>query len=180
MSTTHQQPREGAERAQEDVPASDFSLSDRDVRRKRPPVLAFLLKLDTLRKAVRVSTLLTLDFFGVYMAIITALWLKAGLTTGEWHLRTQAAQTADLFDFAYLVTVLLFARSGLYSARGERPGMSRIVSSLFQVALVALVFAVASGSTFSSALLWPLMTFLPARRSRAFALFRRKVLPANS
>lgn len=150
MPTTQQQPREGAERAQEDVPASDFSLSDRDVRRKRPPVLSFLLKLDTLRKAVRVSTLLTLDFFGVYMAIITALWLKAGLTTGQWHLTAQSAQTADLFNFAYLVTVLLFARSGLYSARGERPGMSRIVSSLFQVALVALVFAVASGKNFSS------------------------------
>jgi exopolysaccharide biosynthesis polyprenyl glycosylphosphotransferase len=150
MPTTEQQPREGAERAQQDVPASGFELTDRDVRRKRPPVLSFLLKLDTLRKAVRVSTLLTIDFFGVYMAIITALWLKAGLTTGAWHVRPQAAQTADLFDFAYLVTVLLFARSGLYSARGERPGMSRIVSSLFQVALVALVFSVASGNKFSS------------------------------
>ncbi|MEA2157231.1 MAG: hypothetical protein QOE11_3371 [Solirubrobacteraceae bacterium] len=150
MPTTQQTPRKGAERAQQDVPASDFELSDRDVRRKRPPVLSFFLKLDTLRKAVRVSTLLTLDFFGVYMAIITALWLKAGLTTGDWRVTAQSAQTAELFDFAYLVTVLLFARSGLYSARGERPGMSRIVSSLFQVMLVALVFAVASGSTFSS------------------------------
>jgi exopolysaccharide biosynthesis polyprenyl glycosylphosphotransferase len=150
MPTTTQQPREGAERAQQDVPASDFELSDRDVRRKRPPVLSFLLKLDTLRKAVRVSALLTLDFFGVYMAIITALWLKAGLTTGNWDAKAQSEATAELFDFAYLVTVLLFARSGLYSARGERPGMSRIVSSLFQVACVALVFAVASGNEFSS------------------------------
>ncbi len=150
MPTTQQQPREGAQRSRDSASAGGFELSDRDVRRKRPPVLSFLLRLDTLRKAVRVSTLLTLDFFGVYMAIITALWLKAGMTTGEWHLKAQSAQTADLFDFAYLVTVLLFARSGLYSARGERPGMSRIVSSLFQVALVALVFAVASGNKFSS------------------------------
>jgi exopolysaccharide biosynthesis polyprenyl glycosylphosphotransferase len=150
MPTTQQQPREGAERAAAVVTVDDFTLTDRDVRRKRPPVLSFLLKLDTLRKVVRVTTLLTLDFFGVYMAIITALWLKAGLTSGEWRLTAQSTQTAELFDFAYLVTVLLFARSGLYSARGERPGMSRIVSSLFQVALVALVFAVASGSTFSS------------------------------
>jgi exopolysaccharide biosynthesis polyprenyl glycosylphosphotransferase len=150
MPTTQQQPRAGEERVPHIVPVSDFALTDRDVRRKRPPVLSFLLKLDTLRKAVRVSTLLTLDFFGVYMAIITALWLKAGLTSGEWHVTAQSAQTAQLFDFAYLVTVLLFARSGLYSARGERPGMSRIVSSLFQVAVVALIFAAASGSTFSS------------------------------
>ncbi len=150
MPTTQQQPREGEERAQTTVPAGDFTLSDRDVRRKRPPVLSFLLRLDTVRKIVRLGTLLTIDFFSVYMAIITALWLKAGLTTGEWRATAQSAQTAELFDFAYLVTVLLFARSGLYAARGERPGMSRIVSSLFQVALVALVFAVASGSTFSS------------------------------
>ncbi|MEA2245338.1 MAG: hypothetical protein QOD24_4894 [Solirubrobacteraceae bacterium] len=150
MPTTHQQPREGAERAAGVVAVRDFALTDHDVRRKRPPVLSFLLKLDTLRKAVRVTTLLTLDFFSVYMAIMTALWLKAGLTTGQWHVTAQSTQTAQLFDFAYLVTVLLFARSGLYAARGERPGMSRIVSSLCQVALVALVFAVASGSTFSS------------------------------
>src|SRR3954454_16262800 len=150
MPITEQKPRKGSPETPPPSSMLDFALSERDVRRKRPPVLSFLLKLDTLRKAVRVCTLLTLDFFSVYMAITTALWLKAGLTTGEWHVTAQSAQTAQLFDFAYLVTVLLFARSGLYAARGERPGMSRIVSSLFQVALVALVFAVASGSTFSS------------------------------
>ncbi len=150
MPTTQQQPREGEDQPQTLLPMSEFSLSERDVRRKRPPVLSFLLRLDTLRKALRLGALLTLDFFGVYMAIITALWLKAGLTSDEWRVGAQAAQTAELFDFAYLVTVLLFARSGLYSARGERPGMSRIVSSLFQVMLVALIFAVASGHTFSS------------------------------
>ncbi|HVL31890.1 MAG TPA: sugar transferase [Solirubrobacteraceae bacterium] len=151
MPQTQQQPREGEEHRQQiPPPPADFTLGDRDVRRKRPPVLSFLLRLDTLRKALRLGTLLTIDFFGVYMAIITALWLKAGLTSGEWRVSAQSPQTAELFDFAYLVTVLLFARSGLYAARGERPGMSRIVSSLFQVMLVALIFAVASGHTFSS------------------------------
>jgi exopolysaccharide biosynthesis polyprenyl glycosylphosphotransferase len=151
MPQTQQQPREGEEHRQQiPPPPAGFTLGDRDVRRKRPPVLSFLLRLDTLRKALRLGTLLTIDFFGVYMAIITALWLKAGLTSGEWRVSAQSPQTAELFDFAYLVTVLLFARSGLYAARGERPGMSRIVSSLFQVMLVALIFAVASGHTFSS------------------------------
>jgi exopolysaccharide biosynthesis polyprenyl glycosylphosphotransferase len=148
---TQQKPREGSPQAPAPTPPSpEFSLSDRDVRRKRPPVLAFLLKLDTLRKVVRVSALLTLDSFGVYLAILTALWLKAGLLTGDWEARNQAAQTNELFDFAFLLTVLLFARSGLYSARGERPGLSRIVSSLAQVAFVALIYATASGSEFSS------------------------------
>jgi exopolysaccharide biosynthesis polyprenyl glycosylphosphotransferase len=150
VPTTQQQPREGEDQQAPVLRSSDFALRERDVRRKRPPVLSFLLRLDTLRRALRLGTLLTLDFFGVYMAIITALWLKAGLTSGEWRVGAQGAQAAELFNFAYLVTVLLFARSGLYAARGERPGMSRIVSSLFQVMLVALIFAVASGHTFSS------------------------------
>jgi exopolysaccharide biosynthesis polyprenyl glycosylphosphotransferase len=72
------------------------------------------------------------------------------MLNSDWALSSQAHQTHELFNFAYLVTVLLFARSGLYSARGERPGLTRIVSSLFQVMLVALIFALASRSTFSS------------------------------
>ena len=52
--------------------------------------------------------------------------------------------------FASLVTVLLFARSGLYASRAERPGLSRIVSSLFQVTVVALVFALVNGEQYSS------------------------------
>jgi exopolysaccharide biosynthesis polyprenyl glycosylphosphotransferase len=150
MPSTQQQPREGTGRPPELHPAPDFLLSDRDVRRKRPPVLSFLLRLDTVRKCFRIGALLTIDFFGVYMAILTALWLKAGLVSDDWNPRAQGAQAQELFNFAFLVTVLLFARSGLYARRGERPGMTRIVSSLFQVAVVALVFAVASDSQFSS------------------------------
>jgi exopolysaccharide biosynthesis polyprenyl glycosylphosphotransferase len=149
MSITQQQPREGEHEAPE-LRAVDFALTDRDVRRKRPPALSFLLRLDTLRKATRLVTLLLLDFIGVYMAILTALVLKAGLLADQWTLADQVHQTEEILNFAYLVTVLLFARSGLYSARGERPGMTRIVSSLFQVTLVALIFAVANGNEFSS------------------------------
>ena len=39
------------------------------------------------------------------------------------------------------MTVLLFARSGLYAERAQRPGLARIVSSLFQVTVVSLIFA---------------------------------------
>ena len=42
--------------------------------------------------------------------------------------------------------MLLFARSGLYADRGSRArACSRIVSWLFQVTLVALVFALVNG-----------------------------------
>ncbi len=150
MATTQQEPSQDTEQEPSNEPAPGFSLSDRDVRRKRPPALAFVLKLDTVRRTGRLIALLTADFLGVYLAILTALWLKAGLTTGDWQASNVAAQTEELFNFAFLVTVLLFARSGLYSSRGERPGMTRIASSLFQVTLVAFVFAVASRETFSS------------------------------
>ncbi|MDQ3850937.1 MAG: sugar transferase [Actinomycetota bacterium] len=144
-----EEPREG-QREGADLPPVDFDLKHRDVRRKRPPALSFLLRLETLRKALRVATLLFVDYLGIFMAILTALWLKAGLLSGDWRVRVQVDQTRDILNFAYLVTVLLFARSGLYSARGERPGLPRIVSSLFQVMLVALVFALANGNDFSS------------------------------
>ena len=46
MPTT-EQTREDSAQALVPVPIPEFELSERDVRRKRPPVLAFLLRLDT-------------------------------------------------------------------------------------------------------------------------------------
>jgi exopolysaccharide biosynthesis polyprenyl glycosylphosphotransferase len=121
----------------------------RDIRRKRPPVLSFLLRISTARRLARVLSLLALDFAAVALAIFTALLLKEALRghvtpSTAWH------GTERFLAFAYLLTALLFARSGLYAARSLRPGLSRIVGSLFQVAFVALIFAVVSGEHFSS------------------------------
>jgi exopolysaccharide biosynthesis polyprenyl glycosylphosphotransferase len=128
-------------------------LPDRDVRRKRPPALSFLLRMATLRRALRVLSLLALDFAGVWAALFTALLLKA-LVKGGYDLheaaRFASGQTRDFLAFAYLLTILLFARSDLYAERSRRPGLTRIVTSLFQVTIVALVFSLASGHTFSS------------------------------
>jgi exopolysaccharide biosynthesis polyprenyl glycosylphosphotransferase len=121
-----------------------------DVRRKRPPALAFLLRMETLRTVLRVVTLLALDFAGVFAAIYVALMGKAVVRDGEWAWAASLDETRANIAFAYLVTVLLFARSGLYSSRAERPGLSRIVSSLFQVTVVALIFALVNGERYSS------------------------------
>jgi exopolysaccharide biosynthesis polyprenyl glycosylphosphotransferase len=51
---------------------------------------------------------------------------------------------------ATLVTLLLFAKSDLYADRAQRPGFARIVGSLFQVTVVALLFSVINGNEFSS------------------------------
>jgi exopolysaccharide biosynthesis polyprenyl glycosylphosphotransferase len=123
--------------------------TDRDVRSKRPPALSFLLRMDTMRRGLRVLSLLLLDLFGVSLAIFTALVLKEALLSSV-DAHSVYEGTRSILAFAYLLTALLFARSGLYAERSQRPGLSRIVGSLFQVAFVALIFAVVSGEHFSS------------------------------
>ena len=124
-------------------------LVERDVRRKRPPALSFLLRWETARRLGRIVSLLALDFAAVYLAILTALSLKAA-ARDRWDFENQVNQTDGYISFAFLVTALLFARSGLYSGRAERPGLTRIVSSLFAVTFVALLYAVVNGQEFSS------------------------------
>ena len=127
----------------------DLALVARDVRRKRPPALSFLLRLDTLRRVARVGSLLALDYLGVFLAIMTALCFKA-LVRHAWNLDVSFNQAQDYTPFAYLLTVLLFLRSGLYADRASRPGLARIVASLFQVSLVALIYALVNHEHFQS------------------------------
>jgi exopolysaccharide biosynthesis polyprenyl glycosylphosphotransferase len=122
---------------------------DRDIRSRPPLLLSFLLRVSTLRRGARVLTLLALDFAGVALAIFTALVLKEAVH-GTVSPSTALHGTESFLPFAYLLTALLFARSGLYAERSVRPGLARIVGSLFQVAVVALIFAVVNGEHFSS------------------------------
>jgi exopolysaccharide biosynthesis polyprenyl glycosylphosphotransferase len=124
--------------------------SDRDMRRKRPPALSFLLRMSTARRLARVVSLLALDFIGVALAIFTSLVLKSLVRDGLVQSHAALHETERILPFVYLLTALLFARSGLYASRALRPGLSRIVGSLFQVAFVALLFAVVRGEHFSS------------------------------
>ena len=147
--------------------------SEHDIRRKRPPALSFLLRTSTIWRVTRVATLLALDFAGVALAIFTALVLKEAV-----HGRVQAVHsretTEHFLPFAYLLTALLFARSGLYAQRVLRPGLSRIVGSLFQVAFVALIFAVVSGEHFSSYyLFWSTLAFAILYIAAARAAYER-------
>jgi exopolysaccharide biosynthesis polyprenyl glycosylphosphotransferase len=121
-----------------------------DVRRKRPPALSFLLRMETLRKVARVVSLLALDFGGLIAALVVALMVKAVLREHDWAWSQSLDEARRTIAFAYLVTVLLFARSGLYAERAQRPGLARIVSSLFQVTVVSLVFAVVNDQQYSS------------------------------
>ena len=127
----------------------DLGLPEHDVRRKRPPLLSFVLRMDTLRAATRVLSLLLLDLVAIGGAIFTALALKDAVL-GDLQTSEVYDQTRDIVAFVFLVTVLLFARGDLYARRSVRPGLTRIVASLFQVTLVALGFAIVNGEQFSS------------------------------
>src|SRR3954451_17634184 len=130
-------------------PSAPPVLRERDVRRKRPPALSFLLRMDTLRRIARAVSLLALDFFALFLAIATALGLKAA-ARDTLDTSVVLHQAKDYVWFAFLVTALLFARSGLYGDRAVRPGLTSIVASLFQVTVVVLIYAVVSGQDFSS------------------------------
>ena len=119
------------------------------MRRKRPPVLSFVLRLETLRRIARVVSLLAIDYVGVVGALFSALMVKLALGDG-FNLMTGWHETQQWIAFAYLVTVLMFARADLYADRPRRPGLAGIATALFQGTVIALVFALANGEHFSS------------------------------
>jgi exopolysaccharide biosynthesis polyprenyl glycosylphosphotransferase len=124
------------------------ALPERDIR-AGSPFLKALLRFETLRRAFRVVTLVALDVGGLVGAVWTAHAIKLLVRSPE-HLERAWGQTADVAPLACLVMVLLFARSGLYRDRPQRPGFSRVIASLFQVTLVVLLYAVVEGYDFSS------------------------------
>jgi exopolysaccharide biosynthesis polyprenyl glycosylphosphotransferase len=139
-----------ADRQVTGIPApGPAQLPERDVRRKRPPLVSFILRIETLRRVARVVSLLILDLIGVAGALLTTLMVKLALK-GDLDLGMAWAQMKHWIWFGYLVTVLLFARVDLYAERTRRPGMARIATALFQGTVIALVFALANGEHFSS------------------------------
>ncbi|MHB1835991.1 MAG: sugar transferase [Solirubrobacteraceae bacterium] len=119
----------------------------RDVRAKAP--LLFLLRKETVRRIVRVTVLLAIDFTGVAAAIFTTDGIKL-LYRGTFTAGAAWTSTRQSLAFAYLLVVLMFARVDLYGDRPRRPGFPRIFGALFQATIVGLVFALATGNHFRS------------------------------
>jgi exopolysaccharide biosynthesis polyprenyl glycosylphosphotransferase len=135
----------GLVRHLEEVKSAPVALPPRDVRARKP----LLLRLETGRTLVRVAALVTLDVVGVFLAIWTALEVKAALR-GKSDFTLSFHQAWDVAPLACLVTILLFARSRLYGPRAIRPGFARVIGSLFQVMIVSLIYGVVEGGQFSS------------------------------
>ncbi|MEX2024479.1 MAG: sugar transferase [Thermoleophilaceae bacterium] len=108
-----------------------------------------VLRFELARRGGRIGILATLDVAAMFLAIWTGLAIKAAIRAPDALDRTfdQAAEYAPL---ACLVMLLLFARSRLYRDRAQRPGFATVISGLFQVTLVVLVYAVIEGHQFSS------------------------------
>jgi exopolysaccharide biosynthesis polyprenyl glycosylphosphotransferase len=125
-----------------------LALPPRDVRAGKP-LLGGLLRFDFARGVARVTILAALDLAGLFLAIYTALIVKAALrhpdTLGQmWD------QAWDYLPLGGLVMLLLFGRSGLYRERAQRPGLPRVIASLFQTTVAVLLYALLEGESFQS------------------------------
>ena len=106
--------------------------------------------METLRRASRVVSLLALDFAGLLSGARRRADGQGGRARRRSGPGTSRREARHTIAFAYLVTALLFARSGLYAERAQRPGLARIVSSLFETTVVSLIFALVNGQDYSS------------------------------
>jgi exopolysaccharide biosynthesis polyprenyl glycosylphosphotransferase len=125
------------------------ALTERDVRAGKPLLLNSILRFETVRRLTRILALGALDVAALFLAIWTALAIKTAVVSPD-ALDITFDQTKEVAPLACLVMLLLFARSGLYRDRALRPGFSRVISSLFQVTLVVLIYAEIEGEQFQS------------------------------
>jgi exopolysaccharide biosynthesis polyprenyl glycosylphosphotransferase len=121
----------------------------RDIRSRKPWLVQTLTASATYRKVGRVFSLLGLDLLGLFGAIWTALAMKAALRD-NYHAHAVFSDATEFLAFAYLVMVLLFARAGLYGSRETRPGLARVIATLFQVTVITLIFGLVNGTEFNS------------------------------
>ena len=125
------------------------SLPDRDVRAGKPLILSSVLRFDTLRGLARVVDARRRSTCRPAPGHLHGARGEGGARAPE-QLDQMWGQANEYFPLAALVMLLLFARSGLYRDRAQRPGFSRVIASLFQVTLVVLIYAAIEGEPFQS------------------------------
>jgi exopolysaccharide biosynthesis polyprenyl glycosylphosphotransferase len=123
--------------------------SGRDIRARTPYVIRMLASSDSHRKVARVLVLLSLDLLGLFLSIWSALAVK-DVILGEFSFSATTSLAGHYLPFAFLITMLLFARAGLYGAREGRHGPAGVIVALFQAAVISLIFALISGDHYSS------------------------------
>lgn len=96
------------------------------------------------RELIAAAPVLVMDVVGVALAIFTALAAK-GVVRGGLGFQASVETTLEMLPLPALLTVTLFAHSGLYAA-GRRRASRRIVADLCVVAVVSLAFALIVGA----------------------------------
>jgi exopolysaccharide biosynthesis polyprenyl glycosylphosphotransferase len=111
-------------------------------------------------RGLDVVMLLAIDLFGITAAIFSGLVLREVLGSRPvYEDQLWAAERAWL-PFVLLVSVLIFARNGLYRPRETRPGGAQIVAGLFVAVVVIAIFSVVTDNErFTTYLIFP-YTFL--------------------
>ena len=107
-----------------------------------------------------IAILLLIDLAGVSVAIYSGLTLRDRVNGRDIDWAALWAAEQEWLPFVLLVTVLIFARNGLYRPRETRPGGAQIVAGLFIAVVVIAIFSVATDNErFTTYLIFP-YTFL--------------------
>lgn len=122
----------------------------RDLRAKRPPLVAVMFNRSQIQRLLNGLVLAALDLVLLYAALTIALAVKSRVIGESWLLQEASDYAIEVLPFAALVMLLLFLRDGLYRPQHLRPGSASILGSLFKVTVVTLVFALIEGERFNS------------------------------
>ncbi len=134
-----------------------------DIRSSRPYFLTAHPLTSVARRAASIASLILLGLIGLTLGIYAALTLRDfvyGEGTVLWGVLWKAE--TDWLPFLTLVTALVFWQAGLYAARERRAGFGRVIGSLALVGVITLIFALGTGSRFSTYGLAPTAIVLAA------------------
>ena len=122
-----------------------------DIRSARPYLLTRSPVLTLLRRTVSVLGLVVVDLAALTIGLYLALSLRAEIRDPKpilWNLLWD--QETNWLPFLALLTLLVFWRNRLYASREVREGAGQVFSSVFLVALFALLFAIGTGQHFTT------------------------------
>lgn len=107
-------------------------------------------------RGLDVLLLLGIDVVALSVAILSGLVLREVLNGRTVHTDQLWAAEREWLPFVLLVTVLIFARNGLYRPRETRPGGAQIVAGLFVAVVVIAIFSVVTDNErFTTYLIFP-------------------------
>lgn len=107
-------------------------------------------------RVLDVGMLLAIDVAAIAFVIYSGLALRDIINGRDVPWQQLWSAESEWLPFVLLVTLLIFARNGLYRPRETRPGGAQIVAGLFVAVVVIAIFAIAvNNERFSTYLIFP-------------------------